>query len=141
MWEYVEVGPIAEDEEAFDSSYKLPPDITLVKCSNGDPKTFNEALCGPDAKHWQEALEYKINQLEKLGTWKVVDLPAGHTAIPCSEVVRVKRGLNGDIQSYRVRIVAGGHNQVEGVNYTETFLAAAKMSTIHTIPANAASQD
>ena len=89
--EDVEVRPITEDEEGFDSSYELPLDIALVGCSNGDLKMFDEALCGPDAKHGQEALEYKINQLGKLGTWKVVDLPAGHTAILCSEVVKVKQ--------------------------------------------------
>lgn len=35
----------------------------------------------------------------------------------------------------------GGHRQVEGVNYTETFSVAAKMPTIHAVLANAAQQD
>ena len=69
------------------------------------------------------------------------DLPQGQTAIPCSEVVRVKQGPNGDVQSYRVRIVAGGHKQIKGVNYTETFSAAAKMPTVHVVLTNAAHQD
>ena len=56
--ENVEVKLIVEDKEGFDSLYELPPDISLVGCSNGDPKMFDEALHGPDAKHWQEALEY-----------------------------------------------------------------------------------
>ena len=56
-------------------------------------------------------------------------------------MVRVKRGPDGEVQSYRVRIVAGGHKQIEGVNYTETFLAAAKMPTVQVILANAAHQD
>ena len=63
------------------------------------------------------------------------------TAIPCSEVIRVKRGPNREVQSYRVRIIAGGHRQVEGVNYSETFSAAAKMPTVRVILANAAHQD
>ena len=96
---------------------------------------------GPDAKHWQEALEYEISQLEKVGTWEVVSLPPGHTAIPCNEVVRVKRGPDGEVQSYRVRIVASGHKQIEGVNYTETFSATVKMPTVCVILANAAHQD
>ena len=62
--------------------------------------------------HWT----YEINQLQKLGTWVVEDLPTGQTAIPCSEVMRVKRGLDSKVQSYRVWIIAGGHRQVEGVN-------------------------
>ena len=105
------------------------------------PKTLDEALRGPNAKEWQEALEYKIGQLEKLKTWVVEDLPQGHTAIPCSEVIKVKRGPNGEIKSYRVRIVAGGHRQVKGINYTETFLAAEKMHTVCAVCANAAHQD
>ena len=40
-------------------------------------KTLDEALQGPQAKEWQRALEYEINQLEKLGAWVVEDLPKG----------------------------------------------------------------
>ena len=53
----------------------------------------------------------------------------------------MKRGPSGEVQSYRVMIVAGGHRQVEGINYTETFSAAAKMPTVCVILANAANQD
>ena len=102
---------------------------------------LDKALQGPNAKQWQEALDYEISQLEELEMQAVVDLPQGHTAIPCSEMVRVKQGPDGKAQGYRVRIVAGGHRQVEGVNYAETFSAAAKMLTIHTVLANAAHQD
>ena len=116
--------------EVSDYPYELPLDVVALGHSDSDPKTFDEALCGPNAKEWQEVLDYEINQLQKLGTWVVEDLPAGQTAIPCSKVVRVKRGLDGKVQSYRVRIIASGHRQVEGVNYTETFSAAAKMPTV-----------
>ena len=113
----------------------------LVATHPSDPKTLDEGLRGPDAKHWEQALKYEISQLEKLETWSIEDLPAGYTAIPCSEVVRVKRGPDGEIQKYRVRIVAGGHRQVQGVNYTETFSTAAKMPTVRAVLANAAHQD
>ena len=116
--------------EVYDYLYELPPDVTALGHSDSDPKTFEEALCGPNAKEWQEALDYEINQLQKLGTWVMEDLPTGQTAIPCSKVVRVKRGPDSKVQSYRVRIVARGHRQAEGVNYTETFSAAAKMPTV-----------
>ena len=119
----------------------LPPDFALIGGLNSEPASIDEALRGPDAQKWQEALDYEINQLEKMGTWVVEDLPAGHTAIPCSEVLRIKRGPDGEIQSYRVRIVAGGHRQVEGLNYTETFSAAAKMPIVRVVLVNAAEQD
>ena len=37
--------------------------------------------------------------------------------------------------------MAGGHKQIEGVNYTETFLATAKMPTVCVVLTNAAHQD
>ena len=122
-------------------TYNLPPNFAFVGTMDSEPESLDEALRGPKAKEWQTALEYEINQLEKLNTWVVEDLPKQHTAIPCSEVLKIKRGPDGEIKSYRVRIVAGGHRQIEGINYTETFLSAAKMPTVHTVLANAAEQN
>ena len=134
-----------DDAEATDESselpYDLPPDVALIGHFGSDPTTLDEAMRGPNVNEWQKALEYEISQLEKLGTWVVEDLPPGQSAIPCTGVTRVKRGPDGEVQSYRVRIVAGGHRQVEGVNYTETFSAAAKMPTVRVVLANAAHQD
>jgi hypothetical protein len=73
-------------------SFDLPPDIALAGHYNTDLKTINEALRGLNAKEWQEALDYKINQLEKLGTWEIFNLPQGHTAISCSKITCVKQG-------------------------------------------------
>ena len=136
------VEHVLEDaNKYYDESYQLLPDIALTSFAYLDPKMLDKALRGLDAKQWQEALEYEISQLEKLETWVVVDLPVGHTAILCSKVVRVKQGPDREVQSYRVRIVAGGHKQIEGVNYTEMFSAATKMPTVQVVLANAAHQD
>ena len=137
---HCENGTDFDDKEEIFSS-DLPLDFALVGCIVSDPKSIDEALHGPDTKHWQEALEYKRGLLEKLETWDIIDLPQGHTAIPCSKVMKVKRGPNGEILSYWVRIVAGGYRQIKGINYTKTFSAAAKMPTVRVILANAAHQD
>ena len=49
--------------EVSNYPYELPLDVVALGHSNLDPKTFEEALCGP--KELQEALDYKINQLQK----------------------------------------------------------------------------
>jgi len=51
---------------------------------------LKEALSGPDAAEWQEAIDYEISQLEKLGTWKIADLPKGANVIPCHFVLATK---------------------------------------------------
>ena len=130
---------IPGDKEDWEA--ELPPDFALIGALGTEPKLLNNALSGPHAKEWQTTLDYEIGQLEKLGTWVIEDLPKGHNAIPCSTVLKEKRGLDGEITSYQVYIVAGGHRQVKGVNYSKTFSSAAKMPTIWVILVNAATQD
>ena len=129
---------ISEDD---DHLLTLPADFATVGAMGTEPASIDEALRGPNAKEWQAALDYEINQLEKLRTWVIEDLPPGQTAIPNSIVLKEKKGPNGEIETYRVRIVAGGHKQVHGVNYTETFSAAAKMPSVRVVLANAAERD
>ena len=130
---------IPEDEEDWEA--ELPPDFVLIGALGAEPRSLDDVLSGPHAKEWQTALDYEISQLEKLGTWVIEDLLKGHNAIPCSAVLKEKHGPDGEITSYRVRIVAGGHRQVEGVNYSKTFSSVAKMPTVQVILANAATQD
>ena len=130
---------IPEDEEDWEA--ELPPDFTLIGALGTEPRSLNDALSRPHAKEWQTTLEYKIGQLKKLGTWVIEDLPKGHNTILCSAVLKEKRGPDGEITSYQVHIVTGGHRQVKGVNYSETFSSVAKMPTIQVVLANAATQD
>ena len=127
--------------ELHDKTYHLPPDLAFVGIMDLEPKSLDEALRGPKAREWQTALDYEISQLEKLNTWVVEDLPKEHTAIPCSEVLKIKQGPDGEIKIYRVRIVVGRHRQIEGVNYADMFSSAAKMPTVHAVLVNTMEQD
>jgi len=69
---------VGAENEIGGSLDDLPPDFALVGSIGSDPQMLDEALRGPDAKQWQEALEYEIGQLVKLETWEVTDLPPGH---------------------------------------------------------------
>ena len=130
---------IPEDKE--DWEVELPPNFALIGALGTEPKLLDNVLSRPHTKEWQTTLDYKIGQLEKLGTWVIEDLLKGHNAIPCSTMLKEKHGPDGEITSYRVCIVTGGHRQVEGVNYPETFSSTAKMPTVQVVLANAATQD
>jgi len=93
-------SPLEATNDVDEGFSELPPGFAFVGSIVSDPQMLDEVLHGPDAKHWQEAFEYEICQLEKLETWEVIDLPHGHTAIPFSEMLKVKRGPNGEVQSY-----------------------------------------
>ena len=94
------VAALVQEYEPEDEP--LPPYFALIRPMKFEPKSLDEALRGLDAGKWQEALDYEISQLEKLGTWVVEDLPKGQMAIPYSEVLKIKQGPDGEIQKYCV---------------------------------------
>ena len=46
-----------DHNDYIDCFQNFPPDLALASYSGVDPKTLDEALQGPNAKEWQEALE------------------------------------------------------------------------------------
>ena len=104
------------DEPAYPEDLDI--DYALIS-HRSEPHLLDEVLCDLNAKEWEKGLKYKIAQLKKLHTWVIEDLPDGQTVILCSKILREKHGPNGEVQTYRVCIVVGGHKQVERINYME----------------------
>src|SRR5207245_2001996 len=46
-----------------------------------EPKSFDEAMKRPDAKEWRKATDAEITQHKLNGTFELVELPPGHTAL------------------------------------------------------------
>ncbi|QRV80986.1 integrase core domain protein [Ceratobasidium sp. AG-Ba] len=63
--------------------------------SPSDSPTVDEALAGPDASIWKEAMESEVATLEKMGTYEPVELPPGRKAIGNKWVLTLKRDENG----------------------------------------------
>jgi len=47
--------------------------------------------------------------------------------------LRTKYGMDGKVNKHKVRLVAKGCSQVEGIDYTETFSPIAKINFIHLV--------
>jgi hypothetical protein len=59
------------DKEVDDTI--LDPLYALTGSMGNEPWLLDEALRGPNAQSWNDALKYEINQLKKLHTWSIVD--------------------------------------------------------------------
>ena len=55
------------------------------------------------------------------GTWKLVDLPPNVKPIGCRWIYKIKYHADGSIEIYKSRLVAKGYNQIEGLDYFDTF--------------------
>ncbi|QRV85696.1 Copia-like polyprotein/retrotransposon [Ceratobasidium sp. AG-Ba] len=62
--------------------------------SPSDSPTVDEALAGPDASIWKEAMESEVATLKKMGTYEPVELPPGRKAIGNKWVLTLKRDEN-----------------------------------------------
>ena len=53
--------------------------------------------------------------------------------VGCKWVYKTKFTIDGRIEKYKAILVAKGFNQLEGIDYNETFAPISKMNTIRTI--------
>ncbi|GKC11890.1 copia protein [Tanacetum coccineum] len=73
----------------------------------------------------EELLRFKL-----MNVWTLVDLPHGKKAIGTKWVFRNKRDQRGIVVRIKVRVVAHGYRQEEGVDYDEVFAPVARIEAI-----------
>ena len=79
--------------------------------------------------------------LDENATWDLVQLPTkDKKPIGCKWVYKVKHNADGSVSTYKARIVVKGYGQTYGIDFEETFSPIAKMATIKTMIAFAASK-
>ena len=91
---------------------------SLAIFAETEPSSYEEAT---KYACWREAMKAEIVALEENQTWTVVDLPNGVVPIGNKWVFKIKRKSNGSIERYKARLVAKGYNQIEGLDYFDTF--------------------
>ena len=97
------------------------------------PRTFKEAISGPDADKWIDATQAEMNAHETNGTWELAELPEGRKVIGSRWVFIIKRKADGTIDKYKARLVAQGFSQMPGVDYDQTFSPTVRLSALRVI--------
>ncbi|GJV08290.1 retrovirus-related pol polyprotein from transposon TNT 1-94 [Tanacetum coccineum] len=95
--------------------------------SEKEPKNVSEALKHPG---WVNAVQVELNQFARNKVWTLVPAPYGKTIIGSKWVFRNKRDKIGTVIKNKVRLVAQGYNQQEGIDYYETFSPVARLEAI-----------
>jgi len=105
-----------------------------------DCHSLKEARESPDWPEWERAIHTELEQLCRMGTWKLVDKPASAIPIANKWVFAKKRNKEGILTKYKARLVAKGCVQCPGHDYIETHSPVIHLETIRAILAIAPTQ-
>jgi len=95
-----------------------------------EPQTVQEALNGVHKLDWQQAMQSEYKSLLKNKTWILVDPPLNASIIGTKWIFCRKYNFDGSLSHYKARFVARGFTQREGLDDSETFSPAIKMSSL-----------
>ena len=68
---------------------------------------------------WKDAMMEEYESIMKNDVWEIVPRPNGKSVMTLKWIFKIKHGVDGSIEKYKVRFVARGFSQKEGVNYDE----------------------
>lgn len=112
---------------------RLEDYVVDVALAVEEPQNYEEAIKGPEREMWKAAMLDEYNSLMENGTWTLVELPAGRTAIGSKWVFKRKEDSDGRVSRFKARLVAQGFRQRYGVDYDAVFAPVATQSTLRVL--------
>ena len=98
--------PFPDEEEAGiacvnkEEAYIVVPD--------DDCHSFRQAKGSKEWEEWERAMHTELEQLHRMGTWKLIKKPPGVVPIANKWVYAKKRDKEGIVTKYKARLVAKG---------------------------------
>lgn len=125
---------------------KAPGYYANIACviTTTDNPTVNEALnATPDeVELWKQAIDAEFESLEKKNTWRLVgvgnEVRGNHSSrlvkpLPTNLILRIKRDENGKPTKFKARLVVGGHKQIKGIDYSNTYAPVASFALVRLV--------
>jgi Reverse transcriptase (RNA-dependent DNA polymerase) len=106
-----------------------------------EPRNWKAAQKHPSCVKWMAAAQEEYNSLMANGTWRLVEPPQHQKVLAARWVFKYKRGSANQILRYKARWVVKGYEQIQGVDYDQTFASVVKPMSYKALFAIAASLD
>jgi Reverse transcriptase (RNA-dependent DNA polymerase) len=107
----------------------------IYYCANiikldANPLTLKEAKALSEWPEWEKAINAKLQQLNHMGTWKLVERSENMIPITNKWVFAKKQDKSGNIIKYKARLITKGCAQRLGYNYNKMHSPVVCLETI-----------
>ncbi|KAG7341235.1 reverse transcriptase RNA-dependent DNA polymerase [Nitzschia inconspicua] len=109
---------------------ELHPCLLTSKASQADNQIYEEAMNGPNRDGFFDAMKTELKTLTDMDCWEVVERLPAMNVLPSTWAFKLKRYPDGSVRKYKARFCAGGHRQIEGVDFFETFAPVVNWTTV-----------
>jgi hypothetical protein len=92
-------------------------------------KTFEQAINGPQAKEWRDAMQMEYDDQVKRDTFIIITPPYDVKSITGKWVYKIKENSDESISRFKARWVTHGYRQIEGVDYEEKYVSVVRSDT------------
>ena len=100
------------------------------EASREDNPNWREAMNGQFSDSFWDACYTELETLEEMEAWDVVDRPEGANVIASIWAFKIKRFPDGLIKKFKARFCARGDQQIEGIDFFETYAPVVQWTTI-----------
>lgn len=110
--------------------------IALLAAESADPNSYLEATYGPEQDAWRESVNEEYSSSMENECWELVARPLNVNVIHSKRVFKTKeeQTCNRPLGLQRKsRLVAGGNNQIEGIDYFATYAPVVKFISVRTL--------
>ena len=76
-----------------------------------DSYTYEVAMNDIDAHHWVKAMKSELNSIYSNQVWDLIKAPNGIKPVGCKWVYKRKRGIDGKVETFKVRLMAKRYTQ------------------------------
>ena len=83
-----------------------------------------------DSARWVKAIKAEMESMDSNQVWDLIEAPANIKPIGCKWVYKRKRGSDGEVETFKARLVVKGYTQREGIDYEETFFVNSHAKSI-----------
>nr|GEW81822.1 retrovirus-related Pol polyprotein from transposon TNT 1-94 [Tanacetum cinerariifolium] len=95
--------------------------------STAELKNIKEAMVD---SAWIEAMPKELHQFDRLQVWELVDKPFGKSVIKLKWLWKNKEDEDQTVIRNKVRLVAKGYAQKEGIDFKESFAPIARLEAV-----------